>query len=99
MNIRVGHTVGTKTTISVVRKEAWFFDDVIDIVPMDIIRRVLATDPLAQAKLEREARTQRDGVPGGMIGADIMDSYFRQWHAQEAITDDELDWLLNGTVG
>jgi hypothetical protein len=83
----------------VVRKEAWFFDDVIDIVPMDIIRRVLATDPLAQAKLEREARIQRDGVPGGMIGADIMDSYFRQWHAQEAITDDELDWLLNGTVG
>ena len=99
MNIRVGHTKNNETVITTPRLTAWTFDDVIRYVPHHIIRSVQAFDGWAQQKLEAETRTQREGFPGGMIGADVMDDYFRQWHAMGAITDKELDDLLNGTVG
>lgn len=99
MNRRIGHTVGTNTVIREERITAWTFDDIINAVPQGIIRRVQACDAWAKEKLEAEARTHRDGVPGGMICADVLDEYFREWHAMEAISGEELNDLLNGTVG
>ena len=99
MKIRCSHTVNNITTIHEAEMLAWSMDDIAIHIPEEMILRVAQVDPLAVQRLDKETRTCRHDTPAKMISADVMESYFRKWHGLGAITDAELDWLLNGTVG
>jgi len=99
MKIRWSHTVNNVTTIYETEMIGWSMGDIVKHIPEAMIARVVQVDPLAVERLREELRTCRDNLPAEMIAADLMEGYFRKWHGLGAITDKELNWLLNGTVG
>lgn len=99
MKIKTAYTKNNQTTYHEVELTSWTMDDVATYIPEEMIRQVVAVDPLAVQRLEKETRNGRIGVPAYAIGSDVMEEYFRKWHKLGGLSDDDLKWLLTGTVG